>query len=237
MALILNIDTALDNAYISLAENETSLGYAINETTKDHAAWMHPAIYMLMKESGCRIAELNAIGVSIGPGSYTGLRIGLSTAKGLCFALRIPLITINTLEIMAFSAIDDIKTHDPDLFSRNLFVCPMIDARRMEVFTAVYNSSLMEIYEPHSRILDALAFDELLRRQKMLFLGNGSIKFHQVCQNANAIFKKLALNPFALPALTYKNFIGNNFATLAYAEPIYLKEFFTKQPEPGKSKR
>jgi tRNA threonylcarbamoyladenosine biosynthesis protein TsaB len=95
----------------------------------------------------------------------------------------------------------------------------------------------MQICEPHSRILDTLAFDELLRRQKILFLGNGSIKFQQVCQNANALFKKLALNPFALPALTYKNFIGNNFATLAYAEPIYLKEFFTKQPEPGKTTR
>jgi len=106
----------------------------------------------------------------------------------------------------------------------------------MEVFAAVYNSSLEEIYEPHSRVLDTLSFDALLRRQKMLFLGNGSLKFQQVCQNANAIFKKLALNPFALSGLTYKNFIGNNFATLAYAEPLYLKEFFTKQPEPGKTK-
>jgi len=236
MALILNIDTALDSAYISLAENEQGLRYTINETAKDHAVWIQPAIHKLIKESGWRIADLNAIGVSIGPGSYTGLRIGLSTAKGLCFALKIPLITINTLEIIAFSAINDIAAHDPDLFTRNLFICPMIDARRMEVFTAVYNSSLVEIYEPHARILDALTFDELLRRQKILFLGNGSIKFRQVCQNANAIFKKLALNPFALSELTYKNFIGNNFATLAYAEPIYLKEFFTKQPKPGKAK-
>lgn len=237
MALILNIDTALDDAYISLAENEKGLRYAINETTKDHAAWIQPAIYKLITESGYRIADLNAVGVSIGPGSYTGLRIGLSTAKGLCFALKIPLIPINTLEIMAFSAINDIETHDPDLFSLNLFICPMIDARRMEVFAAVYNSSLMEIYEPRSHILDALAFDDLLRRQKILFLGNGSIKFQHVCQNANAIFKKMPLNPFALSGLTYKNFIDNNFATLAYAEPIYLKEFFTKQPEPGKTKR
>jgi tRNA threonylcarbamoyladenosine biosynthesis protein TsaB len=237
MALILNIDTALDTAYISLAENEQGIVYAINETTKDHAAWIQPAIYQLIKESGWRIADLTAIGVSIGPGSYTGLRIGLSTAKGLCFALKIPLITINTLEIMAFSAINEIAAHDPDLLTRNIFICPMIDARRMEVFTAVYNSSLVEIYEPHSLILDASAFDELLERQKILFLGNGSIKFRQVCQNANAIFKKMALNPFALSELTYKNFIGNNFATLAYAQPLYLKEFFTKQPKPGNTKR
>jgi len=230
MALILNIDTALDNAYISLAENEEGLYYAINETTKDHAAWIQPAIYKIMKDSERKITDLKAIGVSIGPGSYTGLRIGLSTAKGLCFALKIPLITINTLEIMAFSAIQDMKTHGNDLLTHDLLICPMIDARRMEVFAAVYNSSLMKIYEPHSRILDALAFDELLKRQKILFLGNGSVKFQQVCQNANAIFKKMALNPFALSELTYKNFIGNNFATLAYAEPLYLKEFFTKRP-------
>jgi tRNA threonylcarbamoyladenosine biosynthesis protein TsaB len=237
MALILNIDTALDMAYVSLAENENGLRYAINETTKDHATWIQSAISSLFKDSGKKINDLSAVGVSIGPGSYTGLRIGLSTAKGLCFALKLPLITINTLEIMAFSAIQDIPKKGPGPGTGDLLICPMIDARRMEIFTAVYNSSLAEIYKPHSRILDALTFDELLRRQKMLFLGNGSIKFQQVCQNANAIFKKLALNPFTLSALTYKNFIGNNFATLAYAEPLYLKEFFTKQPESGRTKR
>lgn len=237
MSLILNIDTALDSAYISLAENEKGLGYSINETPRDHASWVQAAINELMKEAGCNIADLKAIGVSIGPGSYTGLRIGLSTAKGLCFALKIPLITINTLEIMAFSALNSDEVKDLNPFSPDMLICPMIDARRMEVFTAVYNSSMEEIYEPRSLILDTLTFDEPLKRQKMLFLGNGSLKFQQVCQNANAIFKKLALNPFALPALTYKNFIGNNFATLAYAEPYYLKEFFTKQPESGRTKR
>ena len=236
MAIILNIDTALDSACISLSENEKGLAYAVNGTAKDHAAWIQPAIYKLTKESGIKMSDLSAIGVCIGPGSYTGLRIGLSTAKGLCFALKIPLIAINTLETIAYSALNDIQIENLD-FTSDLLICPMIDARRMEVFTAVYNSSLEEVYEPHSRILDALSFDELLGRQKMLFLGNGGLKFQHVCQNANAIFKKLALNPFALSGLTYKNFIGNNFATLAYAEPLYLKEFFTKQPEPGKTKR
>jgi tRNA threonylcarbamoyladenosine biosynthesis protein TsaB len=236
MSLILNIDTALDTAYISLAENQKGLGYALNETTKDHAAWIQTAISKLIKDAGRRLADLNVIGVSIGPGSYTGLRIGLSTAKGLCFALKIPLITINTLEIMAFSAIQEIKSDDA-LFTQELLICPMIDARRMEVFTAVYDATLDQVYESHARVLEPSAFEELLGRQKMLFLGNGSIKFQHICQNANAIFKKLALNPFALSAITYKNFIGNNFATLAYAEPLYLKEFFTKQPGPGLAKR
>jgi len=235
MAIILNIDTALDSACISLSENEKGLGYALNGTAKDHAAWIQPAIYKLIKESGIKMSDLSAIGVCIGPGSYTGLRIGLSTAKGLCFALKIPLIAINTLETIASSAMNDIQTENLD-FTSDLLICPMIDARRMEVFTAVYDSSVEEIYEPHSRILDALSFDELLERQKMLFLGNGSLKFQQVCQNANAIFKKMALNPFALSELTYKNFIGNNFATLAYAEPLYLKEFFTKNSDRAKTK-
>jgi tRNA threonylcarbamoyladenosine biosynthesis protein TsaB len=237
MALILNIDTALDAGYISLADSGRVLAYAINEAPKDHAAWIQTAIGKLIREAGRRVADLDAIGVSIGPGSYTGLRIGLSTAKGLCFALNIPLITVNTLEIMAFATVHEIKTNDPSLLTQNFLICPMIDARRMEVFAAVYNQELDEIYEPHSRILDPLSFEELLGRQKILFLGNGSIKFQHICQNANAMFKNLGLNPFALSALTYKNFIGNNFATLAYAEPLYLKEFFTKQPESGKTKR
>ena len=230
MALILNIDTALDTAYISIAENEHGLGYAINETTKDHASWIQPAMDRLVKEAGREVADLAAIGVSMGPGSYTGLRIGLASAKGICFALKIPLITVTTLEIMAFTAKLELEKTGFDLFSKGLLICPMIDARRMEVFAAVYNMELNEIFEPHSRVLDASAFAELLERQKMLFVGNGSIKFQHVCQNANAIFKNLALNPFALSTLTYKNFIGNNFATLAYAVPLYLKEFFTKRP-------
>ena len=237
MAIILNIDTALDNAYISLADSGKGLRYAMNETTKDHAAWIQPAIHKILREAELRITDVKAIGVSIGPGSYTGLRIGLSTAKGLCYALKIPLITVNTLEILAFSAIEEMKKDESELLTEDLLICPMIDARRMEVFTAVYGSDLREIYKPHPRVLDALAFEELLKRQKMLFLGNGSVKFQQVCQNANALFKKLGLNPFSLSTLTYKNFIGNNFATLAYAEPLYLKEFFTKNPEPGKTKR
>src|SRR5436190_21695866 len=149
MALILNIDTALDNAYISLAENKKGLRYAINETTKDHAAWMQPAIDKLIKESGFRIADLNAIGVSIGPGSYTGLRIGLSTAKGLCFALKIPLIVVGTLQVMALNAVQALAQSNfqsADNGGENelvdILICPMIDARRMEVFTAVYDVRL-----------------------------------------------------------------------------------------------
>ena len=228
MAVILNIDTALDTACISLAENGKLLQSAINESQKDHAIWIHNAISKLLGESELAMANLDAIGVSIGPGSYTGLRIGLSTAKGLCYPLKIPLITINTLEMMTVSTIKEVEMSTPDLLAETLLFCPMIDARRMEVFTAVYDLNLKEVVKPHARILDKNSFEDILMRQKILFWGNGSLKFQKVCQNLHAIFKKMPVNTLALATLTYKSFIGSNSADLAYAEPLYLKEFFTK---------
>jgi tRNA threonylcarbamoyladenosine biosynthesis protein TsaB len=235
MALILNIETAIETASISLAQDGRVILSATNESKKDHAAWIQPAIRLLMKDSESTLQNLNAVAVTIGPGSYTGLRISLSAAKGLCYALKIPLITVGTLEVMAFSAIKDSETSTLRSLTPDLLFCPMIDARRLEVFTAVYDSSLYEVVKPHALILNPRSFEELLKGYKILFLGNGSIKFQKVCQNANAMFKKIALNPVALATLTYRNFIGNNFAGLAYTEPLYLKEFFAKDPEPGKT--
>src|ERR1051325_9884884 len=143
MALILNIDTAIETASICLSEDKNVLKFAINENQKDHAAWLSVAIKTLMKEAGIQLNQLNTIAVTIGPGSYTGLRVGLSAAKGLCYALNIPLITIGTLEMMAMAA----KEEPVDL------LCPMIDARRLEVFTAVYNKKMEEVRSPHSLIL------------------------------------------------------------------------------------
>src|SRR6266513_858318 len=156
MSLILNIDTAIETASITLAQDGKVFRSATNESEKDHAAWIHPAIHILMRESGWQLQNLNAVAVSIGPGSYTGLRIALSTAKGLCYALQIPLVTVGTLEAMAFSAIQNFETSDPYFppedarrTAQGYLFCPMIDARRMEVFTAVYDSSLNEVVKPH----------------------------------------------------------------------------------------
>src|SRR6266536_5572901 len=206
MSLILNIDKAIETASITLAEDGKVFRSASNESEKDHAVWIQPAIHMLMRESGWPLKNLNAIGVSIGPGSYTGLRIGLSSAKGLCYALKIPLITINTLEMMTVSAIKEREIAFPDLLAEILLFCPMIDARRMEVFTAVYDLNLNEVIKPQALILDKNSFEDILMRQKILFWGNGSLKFQKVCQNPHAIFKKMPLNAFALATLTYRNF-------------------------------
>jgi tRNA threonylcarbamoyladenosine biosynthesis protein TsaB len=229
MSLILNIDTSSGDAYVSLAKNGEPLSSAFNDNEKDHASWIQPAIDKLMQETGTAMHQLKAVGVSIGPGSYTGLRIGLSTAKGICYALNIPLIAEVSLKLIAFAAIKYLATN-PEFSPPGFLFCPMIDARRMEVYTALYNSNLDEIIKPTALILDANSFEEQLRRQKILFLGNGSKKFQQVCQNNNAFFKKIPLEPFALATLTYKKFIGNNFVDLAYIEPLYVKEFFTKKP-------
>jgi tRNA threonylcarbamoyladenosine biosynthesis protein TsaB len=228
MALILNIDTAFDIGYVTLAENGEILLSAHSDSHKNHAAWIQAAVYDLMKEADLPIQKLNAVGANIGPGSYTGLRIGLSTAKGICYALNIPLITQSSLKVMALSAIKYIETSDGDPLMQELLYCPMIDARRMEVFTAIYDSNLHEIMKARAFILNSASFNEHLKRQKILFWGNGSIKFQSVCQNQNAVFEKIPLNPVALTELTYKNFIGNNFADLVYIEPFYIKEFFTK---------
>ena len=239
MALILNIDTSQDTACVSLALDGEVITAATNESQKDHAAWIHGAVEKIFAQAEHPINEMAAVGLSNGPGSYTGLRIGLATAKGLCYALKIPLITVGTLEVMARNALEALgqfgKNGSEPEFGDGL-ICPMIDARRMEVFTAVYDNQLNEIEKPQALVLTPASFDHLVGRQKILFLGNGSEKFRQVCQNLdNAIFRNFPLNPSALSMITYRNFIGNNFAALAYTEPLYLKEAYTVKKADGQA--
>jgi tRNA threonylcarbamoyladenosine biosynthesis protein TsaB len=233
MSLILNIDTSQDIAYVSLAKDGAVISSITNETQKDHASWIHDAIDKLFTSTGHKINDLASIGVSNGPGSYTGLRIGLSTAKGLCYALKIPLVTVGTLQVLALNALQALANselisndgNDPN--QEEMLICPMIDARRMEVFTAVFDTKLNEVIKPQAIMLNPATFAEILKRQKILFLGNGSEKFNQVCQHLdNAIFKNFPLNPSALAIIIYRNFIGNNFAALAYTEPLYLKDVY-----------
>lgn len=222
MALILNIDTALDTASVCLAKNGTVTGLFENDNQNDHAAWLHSAIQDMMKNAGYGMQDLNAVAVSIGPGSYTGLRIGLSAAKGLCYALSIPLITAGTLEVMAFAAKDEIA----DLF------CPMIDARRMEVFTAVYTKNLEELIKPHALVIDENSFAGLLSSNKIIFFGSGHYKLQKVLRHTNAIFGNIGTNASHLAVISDKRFAGAQFADLAWSEPLYLKEFFSPSRKP-----
>lgn len=218
MSLILNIDTAVQTASICLSEKDTILGLVVNPSQKDHAAWLQVAIKVLLEEKHIDLRQLEAIAVSSGPGSYTGLRVAMASAKGLCYALKIPLITINTLKIMANSA----KAEPTDL------LCPMIDARRMEVFAALFNHSLeKDLISSTNMILDANSFEKWLNKQTITFFGSGSAKFHNVMHHPNAFFKEIETTAEHMPELSSQRLKNQEFANPAYAEPFYGKEFYS----------
>ena len=220
MAFILNIHTATEVAMVSIAENEKVIDVAENRQQKDHAAFLHIAIQNLLHKAGLPVTRLEAVAVTAGPGSYTGLRIGMSAAKGLCYALNIPMITLNTLEVMAQSCIIQLR-------EKEALYCPLIDARRMEVFTAVYDTSLTAIVKPCAMVLDNSSFKDLLATNAIYFSGSGALKLEAVLQHEYAHFTRYPLIPDAMATLSGKNFTKKNFADIRSASPVYLKEFYT----------
>jgi tRNA threonylcarbamoyladenosine biosynthesis protein TsaB len=223
VSYILNIDTAVVSASLCLSKDDEVLKLKINPSQKDHASWIHVAIKEMMEEAGISLQELDAIAVSSGPGSYTGLRVSMATAKGLCYALQKPLITVGTLKMMAVAAMD----------TTTELLCPMIDARRMEVFTAVYDHSFSEILTPVNIILENDSFKELLQTNSILFFGNGSEKFKSLTRDPNAYFKNVEANAKHMTGLSFSQFQKHEFADLAYSEPNYGKAFYTPFVKPS----
>jgi len=213
MNLILNIDTALETASVCLSEDGNMLQISFSENQKDHASWLHSAIADLFKKSGYDLKALKAVSVSTGPGSYTGLRVGMSAAKGICYALNIPMITMNSLKILAFA----VKGEAVDK------ICPLIDARRMEVYTAMYDKDLQEQIPPHALVADEKSFASSLLSGKVLFCGNGVKKLQPILSDRNAFFSPAIADASHLGCLSYKIYQNKEFANLAYAEPLYLK--------------
>lgn len=225
MALILNIETATKTCSVALAKNGISVGQKnLSSGAYSHAENLHPFIDSLLKEHQIKPAELDAIAISMGPGSYTGLRIGVSTAKGLCFALNIPLIAVGTLELMFHSEL--LKSVDADLF------CPMIDARRSEVFSALFDKTGSAISEVEALILDAESFSTLLKNKRIAFFGDGAVKFAAMIENSNAIFIE-DIEPLASQMISISEtlFEAQKFEDVAYFEPFYLKEFMATTPK------
>ena len=216
MSLILNIDTSLENASVALAMDGEVVALADNNEQKDHAAWIHTAIDALLHQTGYTLHQLKAVAVSIGPGSYTGLRIGLASAKGFCYALSVPLLTVGTLEMIAHS----IKEQVTDL------VCPVIDARRMEIYAAVYDKKIVEKIPPFAAVLESESFSDLLLQHKIIFSGNSNKKLQSLLTHPHASFATMGKLMHSLSCISYKNYTGNKFAVLAYTEPLYLKEFY-----------
>ena len=224
MALILSIDSALETATICLSKDGVIIGAETNNDPKSHGAFLQPAISRLFSANNLNITSIDAVAVVNGPGSYTGLRVGLASAKGLCYALDKPLITINTLEVLALSAINLLKENNS--IGDNYLFCPLIDARRMEVFTAVYDVNLKEIVSPKALILDTNSFANELEANKIVFSGNGHTKFKEVLSHPNAIFVETINNTEAIISIAENLLIEKKFSNLAYSVPFYVKDVF-----------
>ena len=224
MNYILNIHTTTEKAIVNISNEAHVLATATNDEQKDHASFLHIAIKKILQDNDIAIKELKAVGVSGGPGSYTGIRVGLATAKGLGFALKIPLMMLNSLELMAFSAI----ANYPGVDRESLF-CPMIDARRMEVFTAVYNKNLNVVNPPTALILNENSFDQLRQNKSFYYFGSGAEKFKKLTgdssENLNYLLSDISSE--SLAKFSWNKFQKNDFENIIKAEALYVKEFYT----------
>lgn len=218
MALIVNIDTSTETASVSIAKDGIILFSETNLVQKEHASFLHIAIKDLMQKADINFLNVDAISVTEGPGSYTGLRVGMATAKGLAYALNKPFITINTLTAMAFAAVMNNESFD--------YYCPMIDARRMEVYTALYNNKMIEILSSSAIVLTKQTFIKELKNNKIAFWGSGSAKWKTVCSNENSFFLDDLEILSSIAQLALKKFNDKNFTELANSQPLYVKEFF-----------
>jgi tRNA threonylcarbamoyladenosine biosynthesis protein TsaB len=221
MSLIINIDTATECAHVSIAKDGLILQQSFNANQMDHAGFLQVAVKDNMDKAGINFTEIDAIAVTIGPGSYTGLRVGLASAKGLCYALKKQLITIGTLDVLAKSALISANT-----IKNDSLLCPMIDARRMEVFTAVFDQALQPVLPPCALVLDNNSFKDLLAGYHIVFFGNGSKKWKDIYSNSNVDFLDIDINPLAMSQLSKEKYDNKNFSDLAYIEPMYIKEFY-----------
>lgn len=220
---ILNIETATKSCSVSLFNGEQLVGFKEHISKEfSHSEMLTGYIEDLLKDSDILFSQLVAIAVSMGPGSFTGLRIGVATAKGLCYALKIPLISVSTLQAMAFGVAIFFKA---DLY------CPMIDARRMEVYSAFYDIKNKLIREIRADVVDPTSYDKLLS-VPIVFFGDGAEKLKNVIVHDNARFLD-DVHPSAknLGVLAYKKFIKNDFENIAYFEPYYLKDFVSNKKD------
>jgi tRNA threonylcarbamoyladenosine biosynthesis protein TsaB len=228
MANILNIETSTEVCSVALTSEGQVLDHRENYDGQTHATLLSQYVREMLEYARSRDLKLDAVAVSIGPGSYTGLRIGLSEAKGLAFGLQVPLIGVNTLQLLTVSTMFNHFIDEDKL----LFV-PMIDARRMEVYTAAYTPALQAVLEPQAMILDGQSFGDLLQQgYTLVAMGNGSDKARTVLTHGHMRFvagiKPVAVDMMALAEKAYRE---QDFIDVAYSTPLYLKEFQATRPK------
>ena len=215
MSIILNIETATKNCSVALAKEGKMIACKeIAEQNFSHAEKLHVFIEELLAENQLQFSDLSAIAVSQGPGSYTGLRIGVSSAKGFCYALNIPMIAIDTLQLLA-----------KQIHIEEGIIIPMIDARRMEVFTAFYDKNHNQIRNTQAEIIDETSYQEI--SDKIHLVGDGTEKFKNTLTDDKFIFHSDVVFPSAneMSQLSYDKYQKSDFVDVAYFEPYYLKDF------------
>ena len=222
MAYILNIETSTTNCSVSISENGRLIGLKEDNSLEySHAERLHVYIDELLKTANVSKTQIAAVGISKGPGSYTGLRIGVSAAKGLCYALKIPLISILTLEALAHQVMNPEGS-----------IVAMLDARRLEVYSAIYDASYSETRPTEAEVITQDSYKDLLDLTPVYFIGNGVAKTQQLVSHPNAIFIENKLPSAAqMCALTQAKFKENDFEEIAYFEPYYLKDFIAIPPK------
>ncbi len=222
MGLILCLETATKVCSVSLGKDGKEI-YSIDHFSEkfSHAEKLNGLIIQLFENTEFELKDLDAVAVSEGPGSYTGLRIGTSTAKGLCYSLGIPLLAVNSLRALANSKKGE-----------GTQICPMFDARRMEVYSAIYSSEMVELDSTRAVVIDDDSYMSFLEKGKVCFLGPGAEKCMDTIQHPNAIFdletKVVAQGMLEVAELKFSK---NEFADLAYFEPFYLKDFIAGTPK------
>ena len=221
MSRILCVDTSSFICSVSVFENLSLISSNSTEVEKSHSKFIIQLIDQSLKDANIKINEIDAFAVSMGPGSYTGLRIGVSTIKGLCYSLEKPLISINTLEILSKSALNHINDYN------DFFICPMIDARRMEVFTKMLDNDFNEVEKDKALILDDKSFNDIGVGKLIYFFGDGSNKFQKITNNKNFHFiDNIISSSKHMGELANIKYENNQFENLTTFEPFYIKDFF-----------
>lgn len=217
MGLILSIETAVSVCSVAVHDQGRLVGILEVVGENVHGRKLVPLIQGLLTHTGISKKDLKAVGVSKGPGSYTGLRIGISTAKGLAYALDIPLIGVDTLDAMAVGYLNGCLAND--------VIIPMLDARRMEVYAKVIAPDGQPLLESMPIVIDALSFREYLGEGRAFFVGDACDKVSSVIKHSNAVFMNCLPSARIVGELAYEKFLRQDFEDIAYFEPNYLKEF------------
>ena len=219
MPKILSIETGTAVCSVALSQGERLVALRESGDEIAHSSKLSVFINELLSQEGLCVADLDAIAVSEGPGSYTGMRIGVSTAKGLCFGAGKPLIAVGSLLSLTKLAIEKIQP------AAETLLCPMIDARRMEVYTALFNNNAEMLNSVSAQIIDENTYSELLRNGKIVFFGDGAEKCKSVINSPNAIFAEIQASARGMISVAAQKFKNSDFVDIAYFEPFYLKNF------------